>query len=112
MEGLADFPDNMKSLNDCCYNKTCLGGFQSLPDRLVNFHVTEPVALLSSKSKYCQECGFPEQEKVTDGDLDDYMDEHANLAMGSGFESMFPHHTPKVFRCVFTTRYLTGCLGI
>ena len=47
--------------------------------------MTEPVAHLSSKSKYCQECGFPEQEKVTDGDLDDAMDEHANLAMDNGF---------------------------
>ena len=93
MEGLATFPEYMNSLNECCYNKTCLGGFQSLPERLVNFQVTDPVPFLNSRSKFCVECGLPEREIIEDGDLDDACDDHANQAMDCGFKNMYPHHT-------------------
>ena len=49
-EGLAKFPEYMTSLNECCYNKTCLGGFQTIPERLTDFTVTWGRAILQSKS--------------------------------------------------------------
>ena len=96
-EGLTPFPENLNSLNDCCYNKTCLGGFQTLPERLFDFTVTFPKPLLESKNKYCGECGLPDRQKISNDELDDATDDHCNIAMDNGFKGFYPHHT---FTCL------------
>ena len=93
MEGLAEFPDKMTSLNECCYNKTCLRGFQSLPYTLSDFTVTFPTPLLSSKDKFCTVCGLPPRQAINNEELDDAQEEHANIAMENGFTCFYPHHS-------------------
>ena len=100
-EALAPFPENLTSLNECCYNKTCLGGFQTLPDRLVDFVVTWPRAILQSKDKYCKECGYPERQKINNDELDNATDEHCNIAMDNGFKGFYTHHTWTCFFVIY-----------
>ena len=87
----------MTSLNQCCYNKTCLGGFQTLPDTVSDYVKVFPTSLPASKTKFCGECGHPEKENISKGELDDAMDEHAHMARENGFSCFYSYHTP---RCI------------
>lgn len=93
MEGLSAFPEILNSLNECCHNRTCLSAFQSLPLRLSDFTVDIPEPLLHSKRRFCNECGLPLRQAITDEMLDDAQEEHANIAMDNGFKCFYPYHT-------------------
>lgn len=57
MEGLAEFPDN----------------------------ITFPKPLSSSKGKFCSVYGLPPRQAISNEELDDAQEEHANMAMDNGF---------------------------
>ena len=101
MEGLAAFPEYLNGLNQCCVNKTCYAGFQSLPYTLSDFTNTKafPNPLLCSKSRFCSECGLPSREGITNDELDDAEEEHANIAMDNGFTCFSPYNTARC--CIF-----------
>ena len=66
---LATFPEHLNSLNECSYNKTCLSGFQDLPEELVKFAVDIPEPILHSTAIFYNECGLPIRQIIKMGNL-------------------------------------------